>query len=51
MVTIRTYPNPLEAGLAKSLPESRNIVCSLADEGANAWGGAPIAMPIRLLVC
>ncbi len=50
MVTLRTYPNSLEAGLAKSLLESRNIVCSLADEGANAWGGAPIAMPIRLLV-
>jgi tetratricopeptide (TPR) repeat protein len=50
MVTLRTYPNSLEAGLAKSLLESRNIVCSLADEGANAWGGAPTAMPIRLLV-
>jgi tetratricopeptide (TPR) repeat protein len=50
MVTLGTYPNSLEAGLAKSLLESHNIVCCLADEGANAYGGAPIAMPIRLLV-
>src|SRR5689334_10407578 len=50
MVTLRTYADPVAAGFAKSTLEANGIVCSLADEGANAWGGAPLAMPIRLLV-
>lgn len=50
MITLRSYPNVIEAGLAKSLLEERGIFCSLADEGANAWGGAPMAMPVRLMV-
>jgi hypothetical protein len=50
MVTIRTYSNPAEAAMAKSLLDSRDIFCRLADENVNLYGGGPLAMPIRLLV-
>jgi cytochrome c-type biogenesis protein CcmH/NrfG len=50
MVTLRTYSNPAEAAIAKSVLDDHNIVCSLADENANLYGGGPLAMPIRLLV-
>jgi tetratricopeptide (TPR) repeat protein len=50
MVTLRTYANPTEAGMAKSLLDSHNIFCRLADEDVNRYGGAPFAMPVRLLV-
>ena len=35
MVTLRTYWNGVEAGLAKSLLDDHKIFCSLADENAN----------------
>jgi tetratricopeptide (TPR) repeat protein len=50
MVTLRTYSNPAEAAVAKSVLDDHNIVCSLADENVNLYGGGPLAMPIRLLV-
>ena len=51
MITLRTYASPIEAGMAKSmLLEAHQISCALADENANAYGGAPFAMPVRLLV-
>ena len=50
MVTLRAYPNPAEAALAKSVLDDHNIFCSLADENVNLYGGGPLAMPIRLLV-
>jgi cytochrome c-type biogenesis protein CcmH/NrfG len=50
MVTLRSYANAIEAGIAKSILEEHNVFCSLADENANLYGGAPLAMPIRLLV-
>jgi tetratricopeptide (TPR) repeat protein len=50
MVTIRTYSNAAEAAMAKSLLDSNDIFCRLADENANLYGGGPMAMPIRLLV-
>jgi cytochrome c-type biogenesis protein CcmH/NrfG len=50
MVTIRTYSNPAEAAIAKSLLDSHDIFCRLADENVNLYGGGPLAMPIRLLV-
>jgi tetratricopeptide (TPR) repeat protein len=50
MVTLRTYSNPAEAAMAKSLLDDQKIVCSLADENSNLYGGSPLAMPIRLLV-
>ncbi len=49
MVTIRSYANPTDAAMAKSLLDSHNIFCRLADEDVNCYGGAPLAMPIRLL--
>jgi tetratricopeptide (TPR) repeat protein len=50
MVTIRTYANPAEAALAKSLLDSHSILCRLEDEDMNRYGGAPLAIPIRLMV-
>src|SRR4029077_19627273 len=50
MVTIRAYSNPAEAAMAKSLLDSHDIFCRLADENVNLLGGGPLAMPIRLLV-
>lgn len=42
MVTLRTYPNPVDASLAKTRLDDRNIPCSLEDESVNAWGGADL---------
>lgn len=50
MVTLRTYANAVEAAVAKSLLDDRKILCSLADEASHLYGGAPMAMPVRLLV-
>ena len=50
MVTLRTYSNPAQAAMAKSLLDDHEIVCSLADENSNLYGGGPMVMPIRLLV-
>jgi hypothetical protein len=50
MVTLRAYSNPAEAALAKTLLDDRNILCSLADENSYLYGGAPLAMPVRILV-
>ena len=50
MVTLRAFNTPAEAALAKSLLDDHGIVCSLADENSWLYGGAPIAMPVRLLV-
>ena len=50
MVTVRTYWNPVEAGLAKSLLDDYEIFCVLADENTNRYAGAPFTVPIRLLV-
>lgn len=50
MVTIRAYSNSAEAAIAKSLLDSHDIFCRLADENVNLYGGGPLAMPIRLLV-
>ena len=47
---MRRYANPIEAGMAKSMLEAHDISCTLADENANVYGGAPFAMPVRLLV-
>ena len=50
MVTLRTYPDSIEAGLAKSVLEANGISCSLADENANMNTMAKFAIPVRLLV-
>jgi hypothetical protein len=50
MVTLRAFSNPAEAALAKSLLDDHNILCTLADENSYLYGGAPLAMPVRLLV-
>jgi tetratricopeptide (TPR) repeat protein len=50
VVTVRTYSNPAEAAIAKSLLDNHDIFCRLADENVNLYGGGPLAMPIRLLV-
>ncbi len=50
MVTLRAFSSPARAALAKSLLDDHNIICSLADENAYLYGGAPLAMPVRILV-
>jgi hypothetical protein len=51
MVTIRTYWNPVEAGLAKSVLDNYEIRCALLDEysSVNSRGGQ-LVVPIRLVV-
>jgi tetratricopeptide (TPR) repeat protein len=50
MVTLRTFNNAAEAALAKSVLDDHGISSSLADEASHLYGGAPTAMPVRLLV-
>ncbi len=50
MVTLRTYLNPTQALLDKTLLDSNEIFCTIADQNANLYGGGPFAMPVRLLV-
>jgi len=50
MVTLRAFSTAAEAALAKSLLDDHDIVCSLADENSYLYGGAPFAMPVRLMV-
>jgi len=50
MTTLSTFTTPVEAALAKTRLDDRGIFSALADENVNQLGGAPFAMPIRLLV-
>ncbi|MGH8101160.1 MAG: hypothetical protein ACREIW_07675 [Chthoniobacterales bacterium] len=49
-MTVRTYWNPAEAALAKSLLDNYEIVSALIHENASICGYASMAMPIRLVV-
>src|SRR5213592_1771594 len=50
MITLRVFDSAAEAAIAKSVLDDRGISCSLADEASHLYGGAPTAMPVRLLV-
>jgi Putative prokaryotic signal transducing protein len=50
MLTLGTYRNLMDASLAKLLLDDHDIFCRLFDENAFLWGGAPFAMPVRLVV-
>ena len=50
MVTLRTYPDLIDASLAKSALEVNCIHCILADENVNTNTMAKFAIPVRLLV-
>lgn len=51
MVTIRSYTNPVDAALAKSLLDNYEIPCALLHENANLYTrGAQLIVPIRLMV-
>jgi hypothetical protein len=50
MVTLRTYLHPIQAVLDKTLLDSNEIFCYIADQDANLYGGGPFAMPVRLVV-
>jgi hypothetical protein len=48
MVTVRTYWNPSEAALAKSVLDDYEVPCVLLHENASTY--YPLAMPARLVV-
>jgi len=48
MVTIRTYANPVDAALAKSVLDDHDVPSVLIHENANTFYS--LAMPVRLLV-
>lgn len=50
MVTLRAFSTQAEAALAKSVLDDHRIVSALADENVYLYGGAPLAMPVWLLV-
>jgi len=51
MVTVRTYWNPAEAGLAKSVLDNYEIPCAILHENSNLYAeGAQFAVPVRLVV-
>jgi tetratricopeptide (TPR) repeat protein len=50
MITLRVFDSAAEAAIAKSVLDDHGISSSLADEAAHLWGGAPGAIPVRLLV-
>jgi hypothetical protein len=50
MITLRAFGDAAEAAIAKSVLDDHGISCSLADEDSHLYGGAPQAMPVRLLV-
>jgi hypothetical protein len=50
MVTLRTFPDPVTAGLARALLRDRGIPCELADVESHLYSAAMIAIPVRLLV-
>jgi type III secretory pathway lipoprotein EscJ len=50
MVTLRTYPDLIDASMAKSELEANGIACTLADENANQNTAAKFDIPVRLLV-
>lgn len=50
MITLRSYPSGVEAGLAKAHLEAAGIDCELADENTNSNTAAQFAVPVRLMV-
>jgi hypothetical protein len=50
MITIREFPNQIEASLVQSFLKDNEIDSILADENARAWVGAQNLVPIRLQV-
>jgi hypothetical protein len=50
VVAVRTFWNQAEAALDKSRLHDYGVFCALVHENAHLYGGAPLAMPIRLLV-
>ncbi len=50
MMTLRAYLNPTDVLIAKAHLDDHAVPCAVADELAHLYGGAPFAMPIRLLV-
>jgi tetratricopeptide (TPR) repeat protein len=50
MITLRVFDSAAEAAMAKSVLDDHGISCGLADEASHLYGGAPGAIPVRLLV-
>ncbi len=50
MITLRSYPSFIEAGLAKAHLAAAGIDSELADENTNSNTAAQFAVPVRLMV-
>jgi tetratricopeptide (TPR) repeat protein len=50
MITLRVFDSAAEAAIAKSVLDDHGISSNLADEASHLYGGAPGAIPVRLLV-
>ena len=50
MVTVRTYWNPVDAALAKSVLDNYEIPFEILHENVNLYSQAQFAVPIRLVV-
>jgi hypothetical protein len=50
VVVVRTFSNQAAAALDKSRLDDYGVFCALVHENAHLYGGAPLAMPIRLVV-
>lgn len=50
MTTVRELIDPVQAGLLQAFLEDHEIEAILSDEGASAWTGARLLVPVRLQV-
>lgn len=50
MTTIREFTDPVLAGLILSFLQDSGVDAVLLDEGASAWSGSQIMVPVRLQV-
>jgi len=50
MITLRSFPDSLSAGIAQGVLRDHGIPCHLADEISSACADARLTVPVRLQV-
>lgn len=50
LIEIATYPNGIEAQIARTLLESHGLMAVVFDSGMNIADSAAFAIPVRLMV-